>query len=332
MADSLLNRVPRRFLGIDGGGTKTQAVIIDDCGRLLGAGLGGPANYDAVGIEAAQFNIAQAVEAARRAAGISEQPFASAFLGLAGVVSTHDCEIAHGIAKRLNFADRVGVDHDCRIALAGGLSGRPGIVLIAGTGSSCFGMNACGDQWRAGGWGHLISDEGSGYWLGVEALRLAVMDHDGRGQTTALTALVMAALGVTEMNDIMHRIYVPGLSKPEVAALAPLVMDAAREGDSSALDLLRQGAQDLADCVAAVARRLNLGDTPSLALVGGLFRAGETLSALLREAVLARLPGCQMQEPELPPVLGACLLALAQVGESVDDRIKGALAEGAQQL
>ena len=157
---SLLNPASRHFLGVDGGGTKTQAVIIDECGRVLGAGLGGPANYDAVGVEVAQSNIAQAVEAARQAAGIADYPFASAYLGLAGVVCARDCEIVHGIARRLNLAAIVGVDHDCRIALAGGLSGRPGIVLISGTGSSCFGMNALGDQWRAGGWGYLISDEG----------------------------------------------------------------------------------------------------------------------------------------------------------------------------
>lgn len=319
----------RYILGIDGGGTKTQAVIVDEHGRLLGVGLGGPANYDAVGIDAAQANIAQAVAAARQAAGIAVQPFASAFLGMAGVVSVHDHQIVRGIADRLALADVVGVDHDCRIALAGGLTGRPGIVLIAGTGSSCFGINVQGEGWRSGGWGHLIADEGSSYWLGVEAMRMAVMAYDGRSGPTTLTERVMQALSITEMNAIMHRIYVPGLSKHEIAALAPLVIEAARDGDKIAGGLLRQSANDLADCVAAVARKLDLGKAPELVLVGGLLRAGEIFVSLLREAVLVRLPGCRIQWPELPPALGACLLALQQAGGSVDGEVAAALAEGA---
>lgn len=320
----------RYILGIDGGGTKTQAAIIDERGRLLGTGLGGPANYDAVGIEEAQANIGQAVDEARRAAGLSAQPFASAFLGVAGVVSAHDHEIVHGIAYRLNLSSSVGVDHDCRIALAGGLSGRPGIVLIVGTGSSCFGVNARGEQWRSGGWGHLISDEGSSYWLGIQAMRVAVTSYDGRGAPTPLVDRVMRALNIADMNEIMHRLYVPGLSKHEIAALAPLVIEVAREGDSAALGLLRQGALDLAECVFAVAHRLKLTDALELTLVGGLLRAGEIVLDLLREAVLARLPNCRITWPELPPVLGACLIGLQRLNLVIDSARAAALRTGAR--
>jgi N-acetylglucosamine kinase-like BadF-type ATPase len=107
---------------------------------------------------------------------------------MAGVVSPTDRAIMANIAQSLTLApaDRVGVDHDCRIALAGGLSGRPGMVQIAGTGSSTFGVNASGESWRAGGWGQLISDEGSGYWLGVQAMQTAVRAFDGRLPPTLL--------------------------------------------------------------------------------------------------------------------------------------------------
>jgi len=141
-------------LGIDGGGTKTAAVIVDEGGRLHGVGLAGPSNYDDVGVEAARAEIERAVAAARRMAGRATRRFDAAFLGIAGVVSPKDHAIVRAMAGVLDLAppERVGADHDCRIALAGGLTGRPGIVQIAGTGSSTFGMNAADVGWRAGGW------------------------------------------------------------------------------------------------------------------------------------------------------------------------------------
>ena len=140
-------------LGTDGGGTKTQAVIVDESGKLCGTGLGGPSNYDDVGIDTTRASIGQAVDAARQMAGIPQIPFAAVFLGMAGVVSPTDRGIIRDIAQNLDLAapETIGVDHDCRIALAGGLSGRPGLVQIVGTGSSTFGMNVAGEGWRSGG-------------------------------------------------------------------------------------------------------------------------------------------------------------------------------------
>jgi N-acetylglucosamine kinase-like BadF-type ATPase len=319
----------RYILGLDGGGTKTQAVIVDTHGRFCGAGLGGPSNYDDVGIAVAQANIGQAVGLARRQAGLADTPFAAAFLGVAGVVSETDRTVIRQIAQNLALAapEQVGVDHDCRIALAGGLSGRPGIVQIAGTGSSCFGMNAAGESWRAGGWGHLIADEGSSYWLGVQAMRAVVCAYDGRlTQATLLTQKMCRHLGLGHMNEIMHRIYVPGLARAEVAALAPLVIQAAQAGDEVALALLRQGAQELAECILAVANQLGLAAGPcELALVGGLCQAGGIFLDPLRQAVLARLPHCRPTLAELSPVLGACLLGLQLIEPTLDPGVIQAL-------
>src|SRR6478736_4461694 len=118
-------------LGIDGGGTKTQAAIVDEMGRVRGIGVGGPSNYDDVGADRARENIAMAIAEAQRKAVIVPGPFEGVFLGLAGVVSEADRAFVRSIAADLRLAppDRAGVDHDCRIALAGGLGGRPGIVL-----------------------------------------------------------------------------------------------------------------------------------------------------------------------------------------------------------
>ena len=311
----------RYVLGIDGGGTKTQAAILNDRGEICGVGTGGISNYDDVGVVAARANIGQTVDVARSAAGLPNAPFDAAFLGLGGVASATDREIVRGIARDLQLAPetRVGVDHDIRIALAGGLSGRPGIVQIAGTGSSCYGRNIAGDNWRSGGWGPLIADEGSGYWLGVQAMRAATRAFDGRSQPTVLLAAALERLELSCMDDIMRHIYVQGMSRAEIAALGPLVIEAARAGDPVALEIIRCGAQDMADCILAVARRLCFDSgVCELALTGGVFRAGDVVVQPLREAVWKKLPRCRITLAELPPVLGACLLALELVDARLD--------------
>ncbi len=304
----------RYVLGIDGGGTRTRAVILDETERVLGRGESGSSNYDDVGEATAQAHIAQAVEAARLAADLPPGPFDAAFLGLGGIVSPTDRRIIRRIAERLNLApaDKIGVDHDIRIALAGGLRGRPGIVIIAGTGSSCYGRNAEGEAWQAGGWGPLIADEGSGYWLGVQAMKAAMRAFDGRGEPTTLLERVQQHLALADIHDIMHRLYAQGITRAEVAAMAPLVIEAARDNDPVAQAILHRGAEELTLCAQTVARKLRL-TAPEIALTGGLTNAGETFLHPVFEALRRQIPGCRPKLPELPPVLGAALLALAML-------------------
>lgn len=306
------------FLGVDGGGTKTEAAICDETGRILGLGLGGPSGIDSVGAEGAISGIAAAVQAARAQAALPTAPFDGAFFGMAGVVSEADRDIVAAVARTLQLSDTVGVDHDIRISLAGGLSGRPGIALIAGTGSSCFGLNEVGERWQAGGWGHLISDEGSSYWFGCNAIRLAIGAYDGRWQSSLLEP-VKQRLGLEQMTDIHYRLYTQGISKAEIAAFAPLAIDAATAGDGMAQQVLKQGMADLAQMVAAVAHHFGwVEERCEVTLTGGLWRAGEAVIAPFRLALAAFLPQAAITIPELPPVLGACVLALQQAGAAVD--------------
>jgi glucosamine kinase len=304
-------------LGIDGGGTGTRAAILSGAGEICGLGASGPSNYSDVGVPATRANLLEAVTQARRMANLPAEPFTAVFLGLGGVASHTDREIIRGLARELELApdERVGVDHDIRIALAGGLSGRPGIVLIAGTGSSCYGRNTAGESWRSGGWGPLVADEGSGYWLGVEAIKAAVRTFDGRAPATVLLPRVQDRLALPTMDDLLHLLYVTGMSRKEIAALGPLVIEAADEGDTTALALIRRGCAELADCALAVAEKLGFAETDcELALTGGTFRAGATVIDPLREAVTERVPRCRVLLAECPPVIGACLLALELVG------------------
>ena len=311
-------------LGIDGGGTKTAAVIIDQQGRLLGSGMGGPSTYGVVPLEVTRDSIWRAASAAAAQAGLEQVNFTAAFLGLGNVTSPRDRAAIHNIALESGLASpgMIGVDHDIRIALAGGLAGRPGMVMIAGTGASCFGMNAAGESWRAGGWGPLIDDEGSSYWLGLQAMRAAVLDYDGRGSTTGLTQAVMDRLALNDINDIMNRLYAEEMTRTQIASLAPMVFTVADQGDAVAGRLIRQGCEAMAACVVTVAERLGLAHSPSeLALVGGLTHAGEAFLGPFGAALVKRLPQCQLRQAEFAPAIGAALLALQMTGQAVDESL-----------
>lgn len=320
--------------GIDGGGTKTLLVLCSLEGHLLGVGRGGPSNIDDVGVAQATHSIGEALHAACGEAGVGVDSIRSAFFGIAGIVAEEDRTLVRGIAHELGFWGSAEVDHDCRIALAGALCGRPGIVQIAGTGSSCFGRNAKGEVWRSGGWGYLVSDEGSSYWLGREALVRVVRALDGRDPPTELQSRLLGVLGVNHTDRLLHRLYVEGLSRSELAALAPQVIAAANEGDPAAIQLLEQGSRLLVECVAAVAKQLELGDS-ELAVVGGLTKAGTAFWQPFKTALSKQLPQLRLTEAELPPVLGAVVCALEaqqQLGAANLQALKNVAAEQAERL
>ena len=302
----------KTVLGIDGGGTRTRAAIMDDRGNVLGICVGNTSNYDDIGIDAARENIRQVVDCARAKAGIPADPFDAVFLGIGGVSSADDRAIVKKMASDLRLAPEatIGVDHDIRIALAGGLSGRPGIVQIAGTGSSCYGRNAAGQSWRSGGWGPLLADEGSGYWFGIEAMKAATMASDGRSSETVLLPAVLDFLKLKDIDGIMHRVYVENMSRSEIASLSPLLINAAKEGDAVSLQIVETGIQNLAQCVSIVAHKLDLMEQCELSLTGGVFQAGDFIIERMRKAVQEQVPQCTVEMAELPPVIGSCLLAL----------------------
>jgi N-acetylglucosamine kinase-like BadF-type ATPase len=302
-------------IGIDGGGSSTRAALADSSGTVLGMGESGASNYQAVGIEGASESIRQAVEQAWRQSGMEPRRAAAAFLGMAGVVSETDRNVIGGIASALDLApaDRIGIDHDLRTALAGGLGGRQGIVLIVGTGSSCYGRRDDGVSWRAGGWGHLLDDVGSGYWLGLQGLIAVARAIDGRGGATSLTESLLATLKITDVQELLRTVH-SVLTRAEIAALAPQVVQAADNGDHVAFEILRLGTEELARMVQAVAQQLGwISDSVECAIVGGLTGSDAYLAEIV-STIGKRAPNVQVVEPMLPPVLGGVVLGMEMLG------------------
>lgn len=319
---------PMVVAGIDGGATHTRAVLLDASGTLLGSGCAGSSSYDEVGYEAARQNIGLALQGAWQAAGTPVRLLDSIFLGMAGVVSPKDRLNIERMILGLGVAEKghIFVDHDLRIALAAGLADAPGMVLIVGTGCSCYGRRADGAEWRAGGWGSLLDDRGSGYDLGLQAMVSTVRAADGRGEPTALHEPVLKFLGIRNVSEILHRLHVEGMGKAEIAQMARIVIESADAGDSVAQAILLRGAEELGLLVETVARRLNLLDDETLVTyAGGLIQSAATYRNFILSGIRRRLPQCRIMEPQLDPVLGAGLLALKAIGISPGQAIRDRL-------
>ncbi len=309
-------------LGIDGGGTRTRACLVDACGRVVGRGEAGLANVHHAGEGEALGNMKAAIGAALDGAGATAGDVGAVFAGMAGVTHEASREVFRGMLRECGLGGvAVEIDHDIRIALAGGLAGRPGIALIVGTGSSCYGRAGDGRWWQTGGWGALLADEGSGYFLGREAMVAAVRMADGREPESPLRAAVFEWLGIASVSEILRRVHEEGLSRTEIAGLAPRVSGLAVAGDPVARAILERGAEALAEMVAANHGRLPTGDGPDVVITGGVGTKDASYRAMIEAAIVRRLPTAVVRRPILSPVAGAAMLALGMMGISGQDEM-----------
>ncbi len=306
--DRALAPAEELYLGIDGGGTHTVALLAGRGGAVLGRGTAGPSNRQAVGTKRALAALDEAVSAAFEAAGRTRGTVASACLGLAGADRPEDQAVIREWAERVRLAERVEVTSDAAILLAAGTPEGWGLVLIAGTGSIAFGRAADGRRARAGGWGHLLGDEGSAYALVMAALQAVARAADGRGPATSLTERLLARLGVSQPQGLIAAVYRGGRDRADLAALAPLVVEAATD-DVVAARIVEEEAQELAQAAAAVTRQLGWAGPVPVALAGGLLLGSEGY----RERVIRGVRSLGVQPAEVTlveePAQGAVQLA-----------------------
>lgn len=306
------------FLGIDGGGSHTRALLCDPEGNLVGEGHSGPSNPMSVSAERCRLHLEEAIQLAFT--GCLPESIEAAHFGIAGARSKEARGILHGIAGQIldSSRTRISIGHDLEIALEGGLAGRPGIALIAGTGSACYGKNKDGAEVFCGGWGDLVDDTGSGSWIGLEALKVCTRQADARLPESELKDRVLEHLGIDSMDDFKQRIHAgEGLARTERAAIAPLVLDLAQSGEASAQKIVAQATTELSDLVATSSRQL-ADKNPAVVLLGGL-NSDSFFQATLANKVRQAVPGAQIARPELPPAVGALLIALSAGGIATGD-------------
>ncbi len=272
------------ILGIDGGGSRTRALLADAGVGVLGTGAAGASNYRSVGFAAATEALLEATAEALHSAGLApETPLAAACFGLAGVGRPEDQARFEAWAAARPIAGRQLFVSDAELVLAAGTPQGWGAALVAGTGSFCWGRAADGRTARVGGWGYLLGDEGSGYDLALRALRLATQTADGRAEAHALLRAVLDHWGLDAPADLIGYVYHSDRTRAEIAGLCAPLLALAEAGDPYAAALLEGAAEELARMLAVVVGTLGLHEPP-VALAGGLLGA----SRRLREAFAAR--------------------------------------------
>ena len=304
------------YVGIDGGGSTLRVVIATDADGELETVVSieteRTSNPAVVGQRAAADYIRQGVQEALTAAGLSAGDIAAAALGVAGADVLHAREWLEGVLPDV-LPDALRVpSSDQEIALVGANGERRGVLLLAGTGSVAYGVNAAGASVRAGGWGYLLGDEGSGYWLAMGALRAVTHAADGRARETALTEAILAHTEIENVGALIEWLYhtMRGRNR-EIAQLAPLVLKVAADGDAVAAALVDEGATQLYGHYTAITRRLGMS-APPVAFAGGLL----TADTLLRARLMDKLGMTHPPETLYPPVVGAALLAKIRYQEN----------------
>jgi len=314
-------------LGIDAGGTKTVCLLADERGTILSEARGPGANLHAAGELAVEKVLHEVME---EAIGDRAVVPAAICLGIAGVDREDEEQVVRAMMRRIGYKSRILVVNDALIALVAGARDDPAIVLIAGTGSIAYGRNGSGEAARAGGWGHMIGDEGSGYWIGREALAAVMRAADGRGPETALSGDILAYFNVKDVSRLPRIVYDREQPRMSVAALGPIVQSVAEQGDAVATRILERAADELVLGARSVATRLEMrGDPFSFFLAGGVFRVVPWLADELPRRLVEVAPRSQTEILNREPAVGAVWLALSEArGMAHVPRYKPVMADG----
>jgi len=308
-------------LGVDGGGRKTYAVVVDEVGAMVGAGEAGASNWEIAGADGASGAIGTAVRAALDAAGVGADALAASVFGLAGLDWPSDEPRLGGVAEAAAPGVPRRIVNDAFIALRAGASESWGIAVIAGTGTIAVGRDPVGTEFRTVGEGRAFGDFGDEFDVSELAVR-AVADHyTGRGPVTMLTEMLCERLGEPSVEALLERLARtdPSLRQPALQNLTPMVLAATEAGDLVARTVLERIGQALGEAAGVVARRLDLTNLPvEVVLAGGLFRTpNRYLLDELELGVRRTAPRAEVRQLTAPPVVGAALMALEVAQEPI---------------
>ena len=297
------------FIGIDGGGTKTVGLLADQTGHIIAKAESGSSNYHAIGEEQTKQVLSDVVSRLIADANAALESCAYC-LGMAGVASSVDRKVIGRICDEIGLPENRILTHDAQIALIGGAEELSGVIIIAGTGSIVYGIDGSGREAQAGGWGHLLGDEGSGYDIARRALQAVSRAADGRGDRTQLSSLILDALEFSQPRNLIP--WVHSVSKDKVAQLAGAVFDAANANDPVAQEILEEAADELTLAARVVIDKLGFSQPFNLVLSGGIFTHQPTFVASVRSRLKNLAPDARVSLPKREPAYGAVQLAMAR--------------------
>lgn len=293
-------------LGIDSGGTKTDSAVADET-SVLGRGYAAGGKPDRVGDHRSRAALQAAIERACSAARIDPRQIDRACIGIAGASRPEVVQTVRESVSRLVSCE-INIVGDMKIAMEAAFSGTPGVIVMSGTGSIAYGVNERGEVARAGGWGPVVSDEGSGDWIGRRAVAAVVRAHDS-GVSTKLAAAVMRAWRVVTVDDIIRA--VNAAQRPDFAALVPEVLRVAQEGDSVAHDIFMDAGVELSRLARIVIRRLwpDVRRPVRICIGGGIFQNSKKARLAFANSLRSERPNLGINLGAVIPVAGAIALA-----------------------
>lgn len=302
-------------LGLDGGGTTTHVVVADEEGALLGAAAGSAANWEDVGLEATSSAIRAVVLQALDAAQLAPESLDASVFGLAGNDWPSDHDRLAVIPASLRLGGAQEVVNDAFVALRAGANHPWGIVVLAGSGSVVAGRNEAGEEFRTLGLGPMYGDFGGSTEISEEGIRAVAESFTGLGPTTALTKRFVEELGRRSVADLLEFV---SRQDPPISRLASALLEEADEGDGVARAIAERAGTALGANAGLVARTLGMqGSTFEIVLAGGVLRAGSrTVEQALKKELRRSAPSAFPVRLEVPPVVGAALRALENLGLS----------------
>lgn len=303
------------ILAIDGGGSRTRCFAIDRDGRILGAGESGPSNHLLVDHDIVKRSLKEAIERSLVDGGLSRAAVVSISAGLAGVDYQGAGRLEmESVLREFGFESLV-VEGDLVIAHAGALNDRPGVVVLAGTGSATLGVGSNGKRVKVGGWGPIFGDEGSAQRIGRMALRAAARNFDGRGPATELTDALLRTLGLSDFQDTIARVYQDNMKARDIAGLSRVAYEVAEAGDEVARGIFRTAGEELAETAEAAIRQLNLAETDVLvSYQGSVLEHCSLVRNRFAEVLRRDVQGALITAPRFPPVIGAYLRGRTALG------------------
>ena len=305
------------ILGVDGGGTKTTVLITDIKGNSIAESRSGSSNYKSVGTKIAGENISKAILKAIEEMNSSEKfTFKGACFGLSGNDFSEDKKIYHKIifvGKLKDYLDpsKTIICNDTRIGLAAGSDSKNGIVIMSGTGSNCYGINEKGEEARVNGLDYILADEGSGYEIGLKALKALIRAYDGRGEDTLLLKTILEDLKIKSVTELVKWAHSGSFFKEKIAAIAKTVCRTAKMKDKVSIRILKEEAEEVSLSVETVAEKLKLMEKEfDLVFVGRVFKCEEYFKSVVIKNLKDKFPKINLIPLIRKPVEGAVKLAL----------------------
>jgi len=307
------------YLGVDGGGSKTIAVVSDSKGQILGWGKSGCGNHQ-IDPGTAGHSITEAVRAALEQASIDKYDITFALFGLAGADREEDYQILTPMITKLGFRN-FDIVCDTVIGLRAGTRQPYGVVVVCGSGTNCYGVNRAGEDLQVGGFGYVFGDFGGGYSLAEEVFRAVIRSWEGRGAPTLLTDATIRDLGFSSVESMFNAFLNEKRNIPH--ELARLLFDVGSD-DEVALSILEKQGIELGLAACAVIKRLRMEqDSFDVVLVGSILTRTDNqfLISVIEQTVKSAAPNCTLRKLKVEPVMGSVLLAMERSGKTIEDSV-----------